>query len=153
MKEKDFLRIEQLERELGPYRPLTDLKRPDLGWIRVIREALGMSSPQLARRLRMKAAQSVEDIQKDESNEAITLRTLRKVADALDCDLVYALVPRTSLQDVRRRRATTVAQGQISRVAHSMKLERQGTLAEAEQNELERRVEKLLSGNPRKLWD
>lgn len=153
MKEKDFIRIEQLERSLGPYRALLLMKRPRLGWVRAMREALGMSSPQLARRMQIKAAQSVEDMQKDEVSGSIKLQTLAKLADALECDLVYALVPRKPIPDIRRDQATAIARKHIGRVSHSMSLEDQAVSSEAEQSEFARRVHKLLYGNPKKLWD
>jgi predicted DNA-binding mobile mystery protein A len=153
MKEKDFIRIEQLERAVSPFRALLSLKRPRLGWVRAIREGLGMSSPQLARRMRIKAAQSVEDMQKDEVSGTITLQTLRKLADALECDFVYALVPRKPIPDIRREQAAVIARRHIGRVSHSMRLEDQAVSSEAELSEFTRRVHKLLYGNPKKLWD
>jgi predicted DNA-binding mobile mystery protein A len=153
MKEKDILKIEQLEQMLRPARKLQELQRPRLGWVRAIREALGMSSPQLARRVGIKAAQSVEDMQKDEVSGVIKLQTLRKLARALDCELVYALVPRKSLEEIRRDQATSVAKRLIKRVSHSMSLEDQAISREAEQRQLERRIEKLLAGSPKALWD
>jgi predicted DNA-binding mobile mystery protein A len=112
-----------------------------------------MSSPQLARRVGIKAAQSVEDMQKDEVSGVIKLQTLRKLARALDCELVYALVPRKSLEEIRRDQATSVAKRLIKRVSHSMSLEDQAIGREAEQRQLERRIEKLLAGSPKALWD
>jgi predicted DNA-binding mobile mystery protein A len=153
MKDKDILKIEQLEQMLRPARKLQELQRPRLGWVRAIREALGMSSPQLARRVGIKAAQSVEDMQKDEVSGVIKLQTLRKLARALDCELVYALVPRKSLEEIRRDQATSVAKRLIKRVSHSMSLEDQAISREAEQRQLERRIEKLLAGSPKALWD
>jgi predicted DNA-binding mobile mystery protein A len=153
MKEKDFIRLEQLEHELRPVRKLLSIRRPELGWVRAIREALGMSSPQLAKRIGITAAQSIEDMQEDEVDGTIRLNTLHRLAEGLDCQLVYALVPRKSFQDIRRDRATAIARRLISRVSHSMKLEDQGVSTEAELKELERRVSKLLAGNPRALWD
>lgn len=129
------------------------MRRPRLGWVRAIREALGMSAPQLARRMRIKAAQSVEDMQKDEVSGTIKLQTLVKLANALECDVVYALIPRKPIQDIRREQAVTVARNHISRISHSMSLEDQAVSSEAEQAEFNRRVEKLLYGNPKKLWD
>jgi len=153
MKEKDLLRLEQLEATLRPLQILGSVRRPHAGWIRAIREALGMSSRQLARRMNIKAAQSVEDMQDDERSGTIKLRTLKKVADALDCDVVYALIPRGSLEDVRRRQATALARSLVSRVGHSMRLENQGVDADFEQREIDRRIARLLAGNPRALWD
>lgn len=153
MKETDLLRREQLNRALAPYRDLVGIPRPRLGWVRAIREALGMSSPQLAKRLQIKAAQSIEDMQKDEVSGAITLKTLGRLAEALDCEVVYALVPRKPLQDLLRDRAMEVARTQLGRVSHSMKLEEQGLTRESELSALLRRADRLLSGSPKKLWD
>jgi predicted DNA-binding mobile mystery protein A len=153
MKEKDILKLEQLEQVVRPARKLLDLRRPRLGWVRAIREALGMSSPQLARRMGIRAAQSVEDMQKDELSGTIKLQTLRKLARALDCELVYALVPRKPLEEIRVDQASIVAKRMVKRVSHSMSLEDQAISREAEQRELERRIEKLLTGNPKALWD
>ena len=153
MNDKALLRIAQLDETLGPYRKLVNVVVPKRGWVYAVREALGMSSRQLAKRAGVKASQSIEDMQNDEVSETIKLQTLRKLANALECDLVYALVPRESLEEIRRRRARVVASRLVKRVSHTMKLEDQAVSRQIEENELNRRVEKLLSGNPNKLWD
>ena len=71
---------------------------PPKGWVRAIREALGMTGVQFARRLRV-TPQSAEALEKSEANGTIQLKTLRRAAEALDCRLVYALVPNSSLED------------------------------------------------------
>jgi predicted DNA-binding mobile mystery protein A len=153
MKDKDILKLRQLEDTLRLYRKLLKLNRPGRGWVRAIREALGMSGPQLARRMGIRAAQSVEDMQKDEVSEVIKLQTLRKLAHALDCELVYALVPRKSFEEIRRDQATLQAKRLLKHVSHSMRLEDQSISLEAEDNQLQRRVERLLAGPPKALWD
>lgn len=153
MNDKQLLMLEQLDRALAPYRVHLGSPRPRLGWARAIREALGMSSPQLARRMQIKAAQTIEALQKNEVNGAITLKSLERVAAALDCELVYALVPRKPLIDVLRDRAMELARTQLGRVSHSMKLEEQGLSPDSEQNALNRRADRLLSGSLKKLWD
>ncbi|MEO6080126.1 MAG: mobile mystery protein A [Steroidobacteraceae bacterium] len=153
MKDKQLLMLEQLDRALAPYRAHLGNPRPRLGWARAIREALGMSSPQLARRMQMKAAQTIEAMQRNEITGAITLKSLERLAAALDCELVYALVPRKPLHDTLRDRAMEMARAQLGRVSHSMKLEEQGLSADSEQNALNRRADRLLSGSLKKLWD
>lgn len=153
MKDKDLLRIEQIEATLRPYRKLAGLQPPTRGWVRAVKEALGMTDTQLARRLGLKAKQSIEDMLKYEVSGAIKLQTLRKLAEALDCRLVYALVPRKSLDDIRRERAREVARRMLKPVSHSMMLEDQGVSEKMEQRQLERRIEKLLAGDPKDLWD
>ena len=153
MKDKDFLRIDQVEEMLKPYRKLVILQPPSRGWVRAIKEALGMTNKQLANRVGVKAPQSVEDMQGYEMRGTIKLQTLRKLADALDCHFVYALVPRKPLQEIRRERAGLVARRSLKRVSHSMKLEDQGIRKKFEESELNRRIERLLAGNPKALWD
>ena len=79
-----------------------------------------------ARRLGIRP-QSVEALEKSEANGSIQLKTLRRAAEALDCTLVYALVPNTSLEGAVRERARKIAKRDLDRVVHTMKLEAQGT--------------------------
>lgn len=116
---------QRLDERLAPLKPEKRLVPPPKGWIRAIRDALGMTGPQFAARLKI-TPQSVADIEKSEASGSIQLKTLSRAAEALDCTLVYALVPRTSLADSVRTRARRIAMRDLQRVAHTMKLENQG---------------------------
>jgi len=151
MKDKNILRIQQLEDSLAPFRAASAAAMPRRGWIRAIREALGMSSAQLGAKLEV-APQSIEDIQKSEVSGAIKLETLRKLANAMGCQLVYAIVPLKPLEEIRRDQAIEVARKTLKRVSHSMQLEAQGLGEKEEQRALDREVEKLLAGSARRLW-
>ena len=153
MKEKDVLRIEQLEETLQKVRPLLEVQSPGGGWIRAIREALGMSGGQLARRLGKKASQTIEDMQRSEVTRTIKLSTLEALAGAMGCRLVYALVPDKSIEQLRLEQARAVARKKIKPISHSMRLEEQGVGAREEDREMERLVRNLLSGDPKKLWE
>ena len=107
-------------------RPEGRFRAPPKGWIRALRDALGMSSEQMARRLYLRS-QSIDDWERAEANGTIQLKTLRRAAEALDCTLVYALVPKTSLEDAVRLRARKIAKRELKRVAHTMRLEDQAT--------------------------
>jgi predicted DNA-binding mobile mystery protein A len=154
MKDKDLLRIKQLDVQLHPYLAVAGAPAPRGGWLRAIREALGMSSAQLGARLKKKS-QSIEDIQKSEANGTIQLKTLREVAGALECEVVYALVPRraSSLEGIRRAQAEQKAAETLRSVSHSMRLEDQAIKSEEERFQLQLIVQRLLAGNPRKLWE
>lgn len=89
-----------------------------------------MSGRQLGVRLGVRP-QSVVDLEKSESLGTIQLETLRKVAQALGCTLVYALVPNASLEETVRKRAREIARRELARIAHTMDLEAQG-LSKAE---------------------
>lgn len=79
-------------------------KGPHPGWIRAIRDAIGMTGPQLARRLGI-TAQGLVSVERSEAQGRIQLNTLRRAAEAMDCVLVYALVPKTSLKAMVDHRA------------------------------------------------
>src|SRR5215212_1792829 len=93
------LRRKQLDRFFGEHAFLRRLPLPRLGWIREIRSALGMSAAQLAHRLGV-GQSTVAKLEKSEAEATISLQSLRKVAEAMDCTLVYAFVPRNTLQSV-----------------------------------------------------
>src|SRR6202012_1108773 len=141
------LRLKQLDRALEPYRKAQTVQRPAKGWIRTIRQALGVSSGELARGLGT-SRQLPLQMEKGEAEDRITLKSLRAVANALDCDLVYALVPRAdSAQALIERRARDEARNRVFGVEHSMALENQavGRIEEAVEAETRRMVEKSTS--------
>lgn len=134
------LRIRQLDRVLTPFRS-TNAYRPAKGWIRAMREAIGVSSLDLARRMRTSRSLAAQQ-EKAEAEDRITLKSLRAFAGALDCELVYAFVPRIgSLQELAVARERAAATANVSAVEHSMVLESQASghleqAIEAEANRL-----------------
>jgi predicted DNA-binding mobile mystery protein A len=123
--------------------------RPVRGWIKAIREALGMSTAQLAKRLGIRQP-SIVAIEQSEAKGAIQLSTLRRVAAALDCTLVYALVPNKPLEQTIRYRARLFARRRLEPVEHSMLLEDQ----KVTRKDMDARIEEILrETNPRKFWD
>lgn len=138
-----------LDQRLLSAKPVENWQAPPKGWVRAIRDALGMSGTQLAKRLNV-SPQSLETIEKSEAAGTIQLKTLRRAAEALDCKLVYALVPNTSLEKMVGRRARLIATQELGRVAHTMRLEAQ----ETGNRNLEDRIEDYIRDNirPRDLW-
>lgn len=140
-----------LDRKLSPLRDLA-LVRPHGGWIRAIRDALGMTSRQLAQRMGL-AQSRIVALEKAEANGATTLKSVREAAEALDCLFVYALVPKKPLDEIIRARARQKAHHQLAQVAHGMLLENQSlTLAQTEE-ELRRLTAEIMSEPLRHLWD
>jgi predicted DNA-binding mobile mystery protein A len=144
------LRLRQLDARLRPWRRLSPADPPRHGWVRAVRQALGM--PQLARKLGA-TRQAVVDLERREALGAVTLSALRRAADALDCEVVYALVPRTALREARARQARRQAERQLSGVAHTMRLEAQGVAAAEHRRQVAERTDGLLRTWSRALWD
>lgn len=138
------LRLKQLDRSLEPYQIARKIQRPSKGWIRTIRQALDVSSGELARRLGT-SRQLPLQLEKGEAEDRITLKSLRAVANALDCDLVYAFVPRAAtLEELIENRARAEAKKRVLGVEHTMALENQavGRIDEAVETETRRHAGK-----------
>lgn len=141
-----------LGKKLAPLSADTLQTRPHRGWIRAIRDALGMSAAQLAKKMGVSQPR-VTALEKAEADDSVTLASLRRAAEALDCTLVYALVPKTSLDDMVMTRARAKAAKILQRVDHTMSLERQN-LEDAETREqIEILAQDLIARNVRILWD
>jgi predicted DNA-binding mobile mystery protein A len=138
--------LDERFRDMGP---AARFSVPVRGWIRAVREALGMTTQQLASRLSVKQP-SVIAIEQSEARGAIELATLRRVAEALDCTLVYALVPNKPLEDTVRARALVFLQGRRAPVEHSMALEDQAVKGRGVEARLDEIVRET---NPRLFWD
>ena len=145
------LQIQQMDALLETWRTAQLSPRPRSGWVRAIRESLGMSAAAFARRLGMTPV-GVRKLESAEASDAITLASLRKLAQALDCELQYALVPRNSLQQQVRDRAEMVARERLRPIAHSMALEDQAVQGPQNKLQLEVAIKDLIEGSRRELW-
>lgn len=125
--------------------------RPQVGWIQTIRTTLGMTAQQLAQRMGISQA-TVSNLEKSEAANTITLQSLQRAAQALDCEVVYALVPRQPLARMVSDKATQLASASVQRVRHTMSLEAQSTPNEMAQQQIKTRKEALLAGRWSKLW-
>ena len=117
------LRLFQLDRSLTEAKNLPP--RPAGGWLASVRQALGLSLAEIGRRVGV-SRQNVQKFEHAEANDRVTLGTLRRVAGAMDCDLVYVLVPKSgSFAELAERPAREGAARDVQRVVHTMALEDQ----------------------------
>jgi predicted DNA-binding mobile mystery protein A len=143
---------QQLYATLKQLSPLRTLTSPAKGWVRAIRDALGMTGKQLAERLNVNQ-QRVARIERDEKLGKVTIETLKKVAEALDCVFVYGLVPTESLEQTVRKQAKAVAEKQMKRSNQTMRLEKQELSDKEKQKAFKSLVEDITSSMPRSLWN
>jgi predicted DNA-binding mobile mystery protein A len=137
-----------LDRALAPFRK-APRRPPSRGWIRALRDALGMTAEQLGERMSI-SQPSVQRLEISEANGTIQLSSLRKAAAALDCEVVYALVPRTTLQATYDTAAKQVARRELGLISHTMALEDQAVGDEDDEDRLRRFIAEEL--DPRDLW-
>lgn len=143
---------EQLDATLNRLSGTRDVQRPVKGWLRAIREALGMSGKQFARRLRV-APPRITALEKNELSGSVTIKTMQQAADALDCVFVYAVIPRESLADIVCKRAWSLAGKRLGRVSHSMLLEAQELSDEEQKGVFDSEVKEIIRRTPKELWD
>ena len=152
MTNTQYATAELLDRQLPALQAAASTlrSRPAKGWIAAIRTALGMSSPALAKLLKV-SQPTIHEYERGEVRGSITLQTLRRVAEALDAELIVALVPRKPVAAALRARAEFIAREEMRAVINTMRLEDQEVEGEATREEYEKLVTSLLT-NPRKLW-
>ncbi len=131
---------------------LRHLPSPERGWIREIREALGMSGPQLARRMKVTPS-TVIDMEQSEAAGTISVGTLRRSAEAMGLKFVYAFVPPESLEAIVRTRATEVAARFYEGVDHNMALEDQAGNERGKREQVAELADELVRNLSRDLWE
>ena len=151
MNKKKLIR-EQLDASLQRLRPLLDATAPRKGWIRAIRDALGMTARQLANRLGV-AQQAVARIEKEELAGSVTIKTMRRIAECLDCVFIYGFVPRKSLEEIVARQTKKVAAQRLAQASQTMSLENQALSRKENEQALSDMVDELIRTPPSNLWN
>lgn len=149
-----WLAIKQLDKQLKEWQNVSrKYGRPRLGWIKTLRITLSMSVEQLAKRLGLSGSRIVQ-LENAEMNDAVSLRSLREAANALECELVYAIVPKdhNTLASIIEKQIELIAKERIARVAHSMSLEDQSVNDKMLKNQKADLVKSLMDHFNKKLW-
>ncbi|TXI81619.1 MAG: mobile mystery protein A [Crocinitomicaceae bacterium] len=150
---KKSLQIQQIDSKMLQYTVLQKVIIPSGGWIKNVREALGMSMQQLGNKLGI-TKQSVHHIERREAEGSITLRALKDAATAMDMQLVYGFVPNDgSLEKLIERKARELAMRIVARTNTSMVLEDQGISEERLDKAVDERVKAIINEMPKALWD
>ena len=150
---KKSLQLQQLNSKMLGFASLKQVAIPPTGWIKAIRTAIGMSMQQLGNKLNV-SKQGILDIEKREKDGAITIKSLKEIARALDMQLVYGFVPNDgSLDALIEKRATELATKIVLRTSNTMKLEDQGNTKKRIEKAIKERAEEIKNEMPKILWD
>ncbi|HVZ79785.1 MAG TPA: mobile mystery protein A [bacterium] len=129
--------------------------KPQGGWLKADRVALGLSIRQLAKRLKV-SLKAIDSIEKNEALGTATLNSIARSAKAMGCRLVYAVVPEEgadSLESILDKRALALARRIRNQTAHSMRLEDQAvesSIASKRENDL---AAELKAKQDPRLWE
>jgi predicted DNA-binding mobile mystery protein A len=141
-----------LDQRFAQLRPVAQLAaKPQTGWIRSIRQSLGMTAAQLAERMGVSQPRIIA-LEHAEATGSVNLKSLQRAAEALNCRLVYAFLPDEPLEQVVRKRARVVAAERLAGVEHTMRLENQATSSEAQDERLREASEHLAAHANGSLW-
>ena len=152
MRNMKQLVLKQLQEKLSVFHPLLNTRSPKKGWIRAIRGGLGMSGRQLANRLNV-TRQRISEIEKQEILGTVTLNTINKVSDALECEFVYSIIPKTNFQEIVWKQAEAKAKKQLNWASHTMELENQALSTEENSEILSNMINEIVQEMPSNLWD
>lgn len=143
---------EQIQKFLRMNGFVASSSQPNLGWIRSIRMALGMSGKQLAQRIHVKPPR-ISELEKEEVHGNITLKSLQRAAEAMGCEFAYAFVPKGDLDSILKRQAEKAARRNLENVVHTMRLENQGLSQKENARQMDKLVAEWVKDPPRWLWD
>ena len=136
----------------GQVKGLIKIAKPPVGWIKTIRNILGMNTRQLGERCGV-TSERIQRIESDELNKKLTMATLEKMAIAMNCRFVYGFVPNEGLINTIEKQAKYKAETRLNRIAHSMALEDQKTSDRAYKEQLEILTEEMLKKSLNKIWE
>lgn len=142
------LSCKQLTDQLKPFR---NIAIPHEGWLKTIRKLLGMTVEQLAIRSNV-SRQRILQIEKDEVLKHLTMQTLEKVADNLNCTLVYALIPKKDLVTMINEQARKHIISKLENISHSMTLEDQKVKSDKQEEQIKILIEDLINNNIKDIW-
>ena len=143
------LQRKQLEVVFSELRQL-NIQPPLMGWFHAIRHAFEMPLKTMAKKLGQ-TIQGAKDLELREANGSVTLRTLREAAEAMDCSLIYFIVPKEPLDVMLDSVAQMLADKMTRNVSTSMTLEGQQT-THVEQDEARRILVSKLKDDPKRIW-
>ena len=149
----DKLQFQQLNEKMDQLTGLQHVIVPPIGWIRAIRNGIGMSMEQLGRKLSI-TKQGVMDIEKREKEGAITIKAMQEIAKAMDTQFVYGFLPNAgSLEQMIETRALEIAKTIVQRTSTTMKLEDQVNSKERIEKAIKERATEIINKTPKILWD
>ncbi|WP_438946854.1 mobile mystery protein A [Sediminibacterium sp.] len=150
---KNKLQLQQLNEKMEKLIGLEHLSVPPIGWIKAIRNAIGMSMEQLGKKLSI-TKQAVMDIEKREKVGAITIKSMQEIAKAMDMKFVYGFVPNAdSLEQLIEKRALEIATKIVQRTSTTMKLEDQVNSKTRIESAIKERAAEIINKTPKILWD
>lgn len=130
---------------------LRGLPRPQAGWLAVVRHALGISGAQVAARMGV-SRNAIHQAERNEREEAITIAQMKKIAEAMDAEFVYAVIPKGSVEAVVQAQAYRIAEKRVLRAGAHMALENQSLSQAQIRRRVQQLADELVRNPPSDFW-
>lgn len=131
---------------------LRNLYQPEKGWLSILRRALCMSGAQVAARMGV-SRNAIYQAERNEQEGAITIAQMRKIAEAMNAEFLYAIVPKGSVEDVIRAQARRKAEARVNRASTHMALESQSLPNERTRQRIDDLTEELVRDMSSDFWE
>ncbi len=144
-----------IEKKINPWKKLRTERRPPSGWLKAVRGALGINARQLAKKCGVQHS-SILRIEKSEAQDKISIESLKKIASAMHCQLVYAIVPKTgynSFEKIIDHQAELLAHQLIKKADHTMQLEAQGVSSKEIKTQTRKLTNELKDKMDSRIWE
>lgn len=142
---------ERLDEKLVFLKSFADFQ-PQQGWIKTIREVLGMSTSQLAKKVGIHQSR-ISRLENAEKTGHLKLTSLQKIAESLNMKFVYGFVPKETMESMLKDQVKYVALKRLNILESTMSLEKQVLSEDEKKKVLNDMVEKILIDNSAHLWD
>lgn len=144
--------VTDVEAKLTPWQPMREQTQPPGGWLKTVRQALGMKTAQAAKRAGL-SEQDVLRIEAQACDNSAQFEEVKRLADAIGCDVVWGLVPKQSLKEALRNQARCVAEKRIISMVEMMAAHGHPVAAHEVVRYIDEFSEILLTELPHTLWD
>ncbi|MFC1510063.1 mobile mystery protein A [Candidatus Omnitrophota bacterium] len=143
---------DQVTKKIEKLQDYNDLGMPASGWIHCIREALGLSMDQLAKKVGIDQSR-ISRLENAEKKGDLKMSSLKKIAHGLGMSFVYGFVPQNTLEQMVRDQARKIAEEKMKHLDHTMALELQHLSVEDREKALDHMIDKILIEEPKDFWD
>jgi len=143
---------EQLDKKLDSLKTFATSGIPQQGWIKTVREALGLSARQLGEKAGIDQSR-ISRLENAEKDGSLKLSSLQKVAKGLNMRFIYGFVSENTLEEMVRSQARKIALRRLKQLDNTMRLEKQELSDEEQKKALEDMIEKILVDQPKDFWD
>ncbi len=143
---------EQLDKKLDSLKTFATSGIPHQGWIKTIREALGLSARQLGEKAGIDQSR-ISRLENAEKDGSLKLSSLQKIAKGLNMRFVYGFVSEDTLEHMVRAQAKKIALKRLIQLNNTMRLEKQELSREEQKKALEDMIDKILIDQPKDFWD